>query len=106
MTTWREDGRFSAGIPSDSAESPGGTCDTAAVPDPKRAEAERLFKELCQKGKHPLEVIKAGGPDIDGWQVVWCQVCGAVASDATADGRVSPGAHMRMRVPKLSSFRG
>ena len=56
----------------------------------------------CVSGNHPLKVILIGGAEQDGWQVVWCPQCGAVAVDATVDGRVAPGRVMKMLVPAIS----
>lgn len=62
-------------------------------------EVERKFQQLCRVGSHPLVTILSGGQSQDGWQVVWCPVCGSVAVDGTVDANVSAGKIMGMRRP-------
>ena len=59
--------------------------------------------DKCTKGNHPLEKIFTFSKNRDEDVAVnWCPECGAVVVDIEFDGRISPGAVVKMKVPRIA----
>lgn len=56
----------------------------------------------CCNGNHTLEEVYEERVDSSISNLVqWCSNCGAIVVDVVIDGRVSPGAIMKMKLPKI-----
>lgn len=58
-----------------------------------------------QNGKHDFVEVHSWRGTMPGAEGVvrWCQCCGAVVIDSEVDGRVSPGAIMKLKAPKAAT---
>lgn len=60
------------------------------------------MEQSCKDGNHDLIVIDSKTHDGMSIEVIrWCPNCGAIVIDKESDGRLNPGAIMKMRFPKL-----
>ena len=58
--------------------------------------------DKCKDKQHPLEELYSFSGSYDEEIVVrWCPECGAVVIDLDTDGRVNPGARMKMRTSNI-----
>jgi len=71
-----------------------------------RPEVEQRLRDECSNNRHPFVAIYATGSDMEGREVVWCPLCGAVRIDVTYDSRRNRGQAMAMRIPKNSGGQG
>ena len=58
----------------------------------------------CKNGKHNLIEITRKSSGFEIYQVTnWCNDCGAIVVDEVHDGRVYPGAVMKMKFPEIAN---
>jgi hypothetical protein len=56
----------------------------------------------CQGDHKLIEIFRAENPNGIEHVVRWCGDCGAIVVDGEMDGRVKPGAAMRLRLPVIA----
>lgn len=58
-----------------------------------------FFMSQCNGKAHDLKVVYSNNLYMYAEIVRWCETCGAIVIDIDCDGRVSPGAIMKMKFP-------